>query len=177
MQLQRTLNSLLVLTLLFFSCSKRVTDLQTLEHNVKAAATADSSSYSRIKKSVQQKSFTISDGENDYLVSIVPDGEFQFDLHSGFSGKAKSISIRGKQKLKTESGSNSVSVLDSLQKKDVKTSDNRQENTFSKKKNTETKGLIDPIKWIAHLVLLAGLLFYGINPLKKAITWLKSYWK
>lgn len=177
MQLQRTLNSLLVLILLLISCSKRVTDLQTLEHNVKAAATADSSSYSRIKRSVELKSFTISDGENDYLVNIVPDGEFRFDLNTGFTGKAKSISIRGKQKLKTASGSNSVSALDSMHKKTVKTSAKLQDNTFNKKKKTETQGIIGPVKWIALLVLILTFLFFGLKPLKKAITWLKSYWK
>jgi len=137
--LRISLIRLLLVLIPISGCNRRIVDLEKVNTSSGLKVYADSSSYAKLQTSVRENSKTLMVQSDEYDAEIIPDGAFNFNAKTGFTGKAKSVKLRGKALMDLNQTAEKISEKDSSSAK--KTSAGGELNQSSnqvKKKTTAT---------------------------------------
>lgn len=131
---------ILISFLLVAACSKRTVDLQAVKTSTRLDTKIDSSSLVQLSKTNNSYVVSFEDSENEYWVNITPDtGTVTFNQLTGFVGKAKSVTIHGKQKKSLKSALTTQNKIDSNAKINVSKGISVKNDMVIKNKQSESK--------------------------------------
>lgn len=122
------------------SCSKRITDLHTVQSSTRLDTELDSAKLVQLKKSDNNLILSFSNGRLRYRAEITPGQDpIKFSPTGGFEGKASNINIYGDDEQSTAALTSKLAQSDSTDQTKVKEKTGANNIEKSKEKHIEAK--------------------------------------